>query len=155
MNCREISLFLSAYLDGELAGREQAVVAAHLPACAACRRRLENLKLAQSAFAAYEPAPASAGFERKPRSTSSHMERLLSFWRKIPEKRALALGLAGLLLVLQMSINFNREMKQSQPERQNRNAAMVQDDAIRRPESGYFRFSAARDEMAPPEESDF
>jgi hypothetical protein len=46
MTCREIQQRLSAYLDGDLSGREQVATTAHLRECAACAARFETLESA-------------------------------------------------------------------------------------------------------------
>ncbi len=43
MNCQDVELRASAYVDGELAADEQAAVSAHLATCAACRAIVEDL----------------------------------------------------------------------------------------------------------------
>lgn len=43
MNCRRINSLLSAYLDGELSGREMGDVRAHLDTCRSCQNEHETL----------------------------------------------------------------------------------------------------------------
>ncbi len=43
MNCQDVELRASAYIDGELNADEQAAVSAHLATCAACRAIVEDL----------------------------------------------------------------------------------------------------------------
>jgi hypothetical protein len=43
MNCQDVELRASAYVDGELPADEQAAVSAHLATCAACRALVEDL----------------------------------------------------------------------------------------------------------------
>jgi anti-sigma factor RsiW len=44
MNCNRIRRLLPPFLDGEMAGRAQVAVAAHLASCPACRGELEALR---------------------------------------------------------------------------------------------------------------
>jgi anti-sigma factor RsiW len=46
MNCQKAGDLLSAYIDGELAGRQVQAVETHLTACAGCREELETLRSA-------------------------------------------------------------------------------------------------------------
>ncbi|HUJ74443.1 MAG TPA: zf-HC2 domain-containing protein [bacterium] len=42
-DCGQIAVDLSAYFDGELAGRSKAAVELHLSTCEACRKRLAGM----------------------------------------------------------------------------------------------------------------
>ena len=44
MNCKQIKKQLSAYQDGELSGREEAVLKVHLEQCEPCRKILHELE---------------------------------------------------------------------------------------------------------------
>ena len=60
MNCPQIQTELSAYVDGELPPSIRAEVEAHIEGCAACRKRLAELrKLAEgvAALPKLQPAP--------------------------------------------------------------------------------------------------
>jgi anti-sigma factor RsiW len=55
MHCRHCHTRLSAYLDGELTGRELRDVKRHLDGCAACRARLAGLKALDTPLASLAP----------------------------------------------------------------------------------------------------
>jgi len=48
MNCKEVLDLLSEYIDGELDGREHALLSSHLQECSGCREELEAMKTAVS-----------------------------------------------------------------------------------------------------------
>ncbi|MDZ7359489.1 MAG: zf-HC2 domain-containing protein [candidate division KSB1 bacterium] len=61
MNCFEIEEYLLDYLDNELAGSMQQVVAEHLQMCLSCRKEVENYRKTTMLLqlrAVPEPAPA-------------------------------------------------------------------------------------------------
>ena len=59
MNCPQTQTELSAYVDGELPPSIRAEVEAHIEGCAACRKRLAELrKLAEGVAALPKPQPA-------------------------------------------------------------------------------------------------
>lgn len=65
MNCHEIEIELSAYLDGELNPAEAESVEAHLAECERCRGQLEQLRAARAAFRALAPTAATATLRRQ------------------------------------------------------------------------------------------
>ena len=54
MKCQDCEQLLEEYLDGETDERQNAAVAAHLEACAACSEIYEGLAAEQSLYASYE-----------------------------------------------------------------------------------------------------
>ena len=58
MDCRDLTLLLSADVDGELSAAEAAVVQDHLQSCGSCSRRRALLTETRGAFRAMAVAPA-------------------------------------------------------------------------------------------------
>lgn len=65
MNCSQTRKSLSAYIDGELFGREAAAVVAHVEACPSCQLELQDLTLVKDMLASlprvHAPASLQAG----------------------------------------------------------------------------------------------
>lgn len=61
MNCSEIQLLLSAYLDGELTTEEEKEVKAHLLACPACQKQLARLSVLHKALREMEAPSVPEG----------------------------------------------------------------------------------------------
>lgn len=62
-NCGELGVEISAWLDGELSAGRRRAVAEHLRDCAACRRRLEWLRVSRQAVRLTAPGAAPRGFD--------------------------------------------------------------------------------------------
>ena len=62
MNCEQMSLLLSAWLDGELSVREEEQMRAHLEQCPDCRALMEQLQTLHASFSDLEEIPAPDGF---------------------------------------------------------------------------------------------
>lgn len=65
MKCSAVNNLLSAYLDGELADVERAVVEEHLRGCASCAALLRSLKASVALVSSLPRQPAPAGFARE------------------------------------------------------------------------------------------
>lgn len=98
MNCEKCQNLLSDFLEGSLAGREQALVSAHLDSCAACAAaRQDFLSLIGAAAEAHEhlyaPADESALWLRIRGSVESDRRALAAaaerrgFWSRLLERR--------------------------------------------------------------------
>jgi len=60
MNCKKIRILLSAYIDHELAGKEEESVNEHLKVCRGCSEELKYLKQTKKLFSykeKFEPPP--------------------------------------------------------------------------------------------------
>lgn len=62
MNCEQMTMLLSAYLDGELSVQEEKQMQEHLEQCADCRALLEQLQTLHTSFSDLEEIPAPEGF---------------------------------------------------------------------------------------------
>lgn len=58
LSCSEAQSRFSAYLDGEMSGREMAALAAHMKTCAACAADFSALRALQTALAELSPVAA-------------------------------------------------------------------------------------------------
>ena len=70
MNCEQMTLLMSAWLDGELSEREEQQMKEHLEQCPACRELMEQLQALHTSFSDLEEIPAPEGF------ADSVMERI-------------------------------------------------------------------------------
>ena len=61
VNCQEVRLLLSEYLDGEIGVREREMVREHLTACEDCTRELEAFRCAARILSSVEDASPPAG----------------------------------------------------------------------------------------------
>lgn len=123
MRCRQASEWISLYLDGRLDVRRLGRLERHLMSCAECRRDLARLRLAQAALceeqmaeepaglneavmrriAAYEAQRASEAAMARQRAAAHAAERRArraQAWRGIGARRALALVVALVALVV-------------------------------------------------------
>lgn len=65
MNCHHIQKRLSAYQDGEIAGKERERIAAHLEGCPACRSAYAELEQVWQSLEKLPEIEASPGFEKR------------------------------------------------------------------------------------------
>ena len=70
MNCEQMTLLMSAWLDGELSEQEEQQMKEHLEQCPACRELMEQLQALHTSFSDLEEIPAPEGF------ADSVMERI-------------------------------------------------------------------------------
>ena len=70
MNCEQMTLLMSAWLDGELSEAEEKQMKEHLEQCAECRALMEQLQALHTSFSDLEEIPAPEGF------ADSVMERI-------------------------------------------------------------------------------
>jgi anti-sigma factor RsiW len=63
MNCKSVQTYLSAYLDGELAGPESLQVREHLGCCRECQTEEHQLRSLKSLLRSLPSFQPSAGFE--------------------------------------------------------------------------------------------
>ena len=70
MNCEQMTLLMSAWLDGELSELEERQMKEHLEQCPACRELMEQLQALHTSFSDLEEISAPEGF------TDSVMERI-------------------------------------------------------------------------------
>lgn len=68
MKCERIESALLAVIDGRATAGERRLVAIHTAACAACARRLEEMRAAWSALEKLPPIEPSAGFDARLRA---------------------------------------------------------------------------------------
>ena len=62
MNCEQMTLLMSAWLDGELSVAEEKQMQEHLEQCAECRALMEQLQALHTSFSDLEEIPAPEGF---------------------------------------------------------------------------------------------
>ena len=62
MNCEQMTLLMSAWLDGELSEREEQQMKEHLEQCPECRALMEQLQALHTSFSDLEEIPAPEGF---------------------------------------------------------------------------------------------
>lgn len=65
MRCRSIQKRLSAYQDGEIAGKDRERIAAHLEGCPACRSAFAELNILWQSLEKIPEIEASPGFETR------------------------------------------------------------------------------------------
>ena len=70
MNCEQMTLLMSAWLDGELSEVEERQMKEHLEQCPECRELMEQLQALHTSFSDLEEIPAPEGF------ADSVMERI-------------------------------------------------------------------------------
>ena len=70
MNCEQMTLLMSAWLDGELSEMEERQMKEHLEQCPECRELMEQLQALHTSFSDLEEIPAPEGF------ADSVMERI-------------------------------------------------------------------------------
>lgn len=68
MNCKQASPLLSAYLDGELDGRDSIAVRGHVTRCPICEHELEALRSLKRALGALPAAEPPAALESRVRA---------------------------------------------------------------------------------------
>ena len=110
MDCAELERSLDAYLDGELAEREQAEAAGHLARCEACRSSADRQSRVRSALRAQLKAVLGTGTDagRAPEALRERIHAVLAKERRSPWRRllspvpiaAVAACAAGVLVVL-------------------------------------------------------
>jgi anti-sigma factor RsiW len=110
MDCAELERSLDAYLDGELAEREQAEAADHLAHCEACRASADRQSRVRSALRAQLKAVMGPGTEQgsAPEALRERVRAALAKERRSPWRRlvspvpiaAVAACAAGMLVVL-------------------------------------------------------
>lgn len=64
-NCREYEDWISAYLDGELSGTDQAELMEHMAACRNCQQYFDDLVAMHEAMMDAEEAPVPEGFAQQ------------------------------------------------------------------------------------------
>lgn len=69
-DCKKIQNDLTAYLDGELAGKQSLFVSGHLTTCPSCRQELETLRESLALVLEWKDIEPSADFDRV-------------FWKKV------------------------------------------------------------------------
>ena len=62
MNCEQMTLLMSAWLDGELSEMEEGQMKEHLEQCPQCRELMEQLQALHTSFSDLEEIPAPEGF---------------------------------------------------------------------------------------------
>jgi len=101
---------LSAYYDGELSGRQQQVLEAHLKECASCRQQLRELRsLSRLLSGARVPALGSAAAARLHKRIPSVREQTVV---RMAEVLAVA---AAVLLVVSLSWLLQTVLKKEPP----------------------------------------
>jgi anti-sigma factor RsiW len=110
MDCAELERSLDAYLDGELAEREQAEAADHLAHCETCRTAADRQSRVRSAMRAQLKAAIGPGTERgrAPEALRGRIHAALAKERRSPWRRlvsplpiaAVAACAAGVLVVV-------------------------------------------------------
>ncbi len=75
MNCKGTRKRLSAYLDGEVSGGEEAGIREHLAACPRCTGELAALRRVDGVLDELEGMVASAGFARGVREAAERARR--------------------------------------------------------------------------------
>jgi anti-sigma factor RsiW len=128
MNCPQIQTELSAYVDGELPPSIRAEVEAHIEGCAACRKRLAELrKLAEGVAALPKPQPAPqflAAVRRKIAHGETPEQRnwidllFRPVWVKVPIE---VVALAAILVVAAVLVTPPRRNTAQQTLAMNRN----------------------------------
>jgi len=109
MNCEQVKVLLSAYLDGELSGRLTRLVEKHLDECPECNLELAKLEKTVELLAGLPADTASPGFHQRVKERLEILasvpekpgwrERLAAFFQ--PRLRtAWAIGLAVMLSVV-------------------------------------------------------
>jgi anti-sigma factor RsiW len=81
MNCHHIQKRLSAYQDGEIAGKEREQIAAHLEGCPACRSAYAELGQAWQLLEKIPEIEVSPGFERRLSARINAIPEPRSWWR--------------------------------------------------------------------------
>jgi anti-sigma factor RsiW len=81
MSCHHIQKRLSAYQDGEIAGKERERIATHLEACPACRSAYAKLGQAWQMLEKIPEIETSAGFERRLSARINAVPEPRSWWR--------------------------------------------------------------------------
>jgi len=71
MNCRELAVFLSDYLDSELDSETCALLETHMEECGNCRAFYSSFRITVSLYRRLPPEPLP----------HEHLEELLSFLR--------------------------------------------------------------------------
>jgi anti-sigma factor (TIGR02949 family) len=99
MSCEEIRKKLSAYLDGELEGSEQGVIASHLESCHLCFREYEELQRLNGVLANLDPVEAPPNLWRRVERRLSSPERV-GIWQRFARRFAYAPAVAGVLVGL-------------------------------------------------------
>ena len=84
MNCRKVSRWFSAYIDGDLLPNRKALLDEHLQSCSQCREKLTDLKLIVQTAADLEvkrPGPYFANRVLCAISAKSQPGEILSSWK--------------------------------------------------------------------------
>src|SRR5205809_133069 len=109
MNCEQVQSDLSAYVDGELPAKRQTEIGTHIAGCAACQRRVAELKklaVGVAALPKLQPAPQFlADLRRKIRAESVPRTSWIDWlfrpvWLKVPIEALAVIVVAGFVLVL-------------------------------------------------------
>lgn len=99
MDCQQCCELLSARLDGELTGKEERELEAHLRQCPGCRALAEQLSGLHEDFSALEEIPAPQGFAQgvMDRIRAEEQKKVIPLFRR-PQFKAVA-GLAACLVL--------------------------------------------------------
>ncbi len=92
ISCPEVLERLSAWLDGELAGPEHDLVAAHLDVCGGCRRELARLRALDAALGNMT-APAPSDLAAKVLARLPQAPQSRPWWQSMALAASLVLGL--------------------------------------------------------------
>lgn len=75
MDCKELSLKLNAYLDGELSGQMAARVREHLQACPRCAEEMDELRLVKRTLDAVPGAALAPDFATRIRKQAEERQK--------------------------------------------------------------------------------
>ncbi len=104
MRCHRVQKKLSAYQDGEVGGKEEERIAAHLEGCPACRSAYAELGQAWQMLGKIPEIEASDGFERRLSARIDAIPEPHTWWRfhwgPWVEQWRLAPAMAAVLLLV-------------------------------------------------------
>lgn len=97
MNCEQMTLLMSSWLDGEVTGQEEKQMWEHLEHCPECRTLFEQLQTLHTSFSDLEEIPAPEGFAQgvmaRVKAEAESTSKVVPLFKR-PQVRAMA-GLAA------------------------------------------------------------
>jgi anti-sigma factor RsiW len=113
MKCEEVSNELMASVDGRASADAQRVIEEHLAGCAACRKRVEELRKVWTALDEVPAIEPSFGFDARLRQRIAAEPQRSRFFSFVPQPRlALSMALLAALTVLVVKLPLGNPVVQ-------------------------------------------
>lgn len=109
MNCEQMTVLLSAWLDGELSREEEVQMQAHLEQCAECRALFEQLQALHTSFSELEELSAPEGFAQGVMDLvrAEEAPKVVPLFKRPAVRSAVGLAACALLCVGVVRMAFN------------------------------------------------